>query len=84
MNPGTVKAQTEGNVILGITAAIKDVITFENGRAQQSNFHHYRVLRMNEIPTIEVHIMPSNENPGGVGEPGLPPVAPALCNAVLP
>ncbi|MDQ4140964.1 MAG: molybdopterin-dependent oxidoreductase [Bacteroidota bacterium] len=83
VNPDTVKAQTEGNVIMGLTAAIKDGITLENGRVQQSNFHQYRVLRINEIPAIEVHIMPSTEAPGGVGEPGLPPVAPALCNAVF-
>ncbi|QMU29545.1 xanthine dehydrogenase family protein molybdopterin-binding subunit [Adhaeribacter radiodurans] len=83
VNPNTVKAQTEGNVIMGLTAAIKDGITLENGRVQQSNFHQYRVMRINETPVIEVHIMPSTEAPGGVGEPGLPPVAPALCNAVF-
>jgi isoquinoline 1-oxidoreductase subunit beta len=50
---------------------------------EQSNFHDYRVLRMNEMPKVEVHIVPSQENPTGVGEPGVPPIAPAVCNALF-
>lgn len=82
VNPDNVKAQCEGCVVMGLTAATKDPITFENGRAVESNFHNYRMLRMNEMPPMEVHIMPSTANPTGVGEPALPPLAPALANAI--
>lgn len=83
INPNQVAAQTEGNIIYGLTAALKDPITFENGAAVQANFDTYRMLRMNEAPrSIEVHIMENDEAPGGMGEPGLPPIAPALTNAV--
>jgi isoquinoline 1-oxidoreductase beta subunit len=83
VNTDTVMAQTEGNIIMGLTAALKDAITFKNGRAEQTNFDTYRVLRINEVPAIEIHVMPSSNAPGGVGEPGLPPLAPALANAVF-
>jgi isoquinoline 1-oxidoreductase subunit beta len=83
VNPDNVRAQTEGNIVMGLTAAIKDPITIEGGKVVQQNFHNYRVLRINEMPKIDVHIVPSQEAPGGVGEPGLPPVAPALCNAIF-
>ena len=83
VNTDTVKAQTEGNVVMGITAAIKDAITLQNGRVQQTNFDTYRMLRIHEMPTVDIHIMPSHEAPGGVGEPGLPPIAAALTNAVF-
>ncbi len=83
INPDQVKAQTEGNIIFGLTAALKDPITFKNGAAEQANFDTYRMLRMNEAPReIEVHLIDNNEAPGGVGEPGLPPIAAALMNAV--
>lgn len=83
VNPDQVKAQTEGNVVFGLTAALKDPITFKNGAAQQANFDTYRMLRMNEAPrSIEVHLIDSEEAPGGVGEPGLPPIGAALLNAV--
>ena len=83
INPDQVKAQTEGNIIFGLTAALKDPITFKNGVAQQTNFDTYRMLRINEAPKeIEVHLMDNNEASGGVGEPGLPPIAAALMNAV--
>ncbi len=83
INPDQVAAQTEGNIIYGLTAALKDPITFKNGAAEQANFDTYRMLRMNEAPrAIDVHIMENNEAPGGMGEPGLPPIAPALANAV--
>ncbi|MFY0593887.1 molybdopterin cofactor-binding domain-containing protein [Roseivirga sp.] len=84
VNPDQVIAQTEGNIIYGLTAAIKDAITFKGGAAEQDNFNNYRMLRMNEAPRdIQVHLMENDEAPGGVGEPGLPPIAPALTNAVF-
>jgi isoquinoline 1-oxidoreductase subunit beta len=84
VNPDQVKAQTEGNIIFGLTAALKDPITFKDGAAEQSNFHDYRMLRINEAPQdIQIHIMENDEAPGGMGEPGLPPIAPALANAVF-
>ncbi|QRQ99421.1 xanthine dehydrogenase family protein molybdopterin-binding subunit [Dyadobacter sandarakinus] len=83
VNPDNVKAQTEGNIVMGLTAAIKDGITFSNGACDQSNFHQYNLLRLNETPKIEVHIVDSGSAPGGVGEPGLPPIAPALGNAIF-
>jgi isoquinoline 1-oxidoreductase beta subunit len=83
VNPDNVKAQTEGNIVMGITAAIKPGITYAGGVAQQSNFHDYPIMRINEAPEMEIHIVNSGEAPGGVGEPGLPPVAPALANAIF-
>jgi isoquinoline 1-oxidoreductase beta subunit len=83
VNPDTVKAQMEGGINFGLTAALKTEITLENGRVQQSNFHDYPMLRMFEAPVIEVFIMPSEEKPTGVGEPSVPPVAPALANAIF-
>ena len=84
VNPDMVKAQTEGAIVMGIIAAIKDGIVFEKGRSIQSNFHNNRMLRINEMPAIEVYIL-AEGGPviKGVGEPGLPPVAPALANAVF-
>jgi isoquinoline 1-oxidoreductase subunit beta len=83
VNPDTVKAQLEGGVVFGLTAALKTEITLENGRVQQRNFHDYPMVRMFESPAIEVHIMPSQAKPTGVGEPSVPPVAPALTNAIF-
>src|SRR3984957_7340231 len=83
VNPDTVKAQIEGGIIFGLTAALKTEITLQNGRIQQSNFHNYPMLRMFEAPEIEVYIVESTEKPTGVGEPGVPPVAPAVANAIL-
>jgi isoquinoline 1-oxidoreductase beta subunit len=82
VNPDTVMAQIEGGIIFGLTAALKGEITIEGGRVKQSNFRDYPVLRMSELPKIEVYIVPSTEAPTGVGEPGTPPVAPAVANAV--
>jgi isoquinoline 1-oxidoreductase beta subunit len=82
INPDTVRAQMEGCVAFGLTAALYGEITFDKGRVQQANFHNYRMLRMNEMPKVEVHIMDSTEPMGGVGEPGVPPVAPAVMNAL--
>jgi isoquinoline 1-oxidoreductase beta subunit len=83
VNPGLVAAQIESSVIYGLSAALKQQITFLRGRVQETNFHTYRSLRMFECPAIETHIVPSTDDPTGVGEPGLPPVAPALCNAIF-
>jgi CO/xanthine dehydrogenase Mo-binding subunit len=83
VNPDIVKAQMEGGIIFGLTAALKTEITLENGRVQQKNFHDYQMLRMFESPEIEVHIVPSELSPTGVGEPSVPPVAPALANAIF-
>jgi isoquinoline 1-oxidoreductase subunit beta len=83
VNPDTVKAQMEGGINFGLTAALKTEITLENGRVQQSNFNDYPMLRMFEAPAIEVFIVPSEEKPTGVGEPSVPPVAPALTNAIF-
>jgi len=83
INPDTVRAQMEGGIIFGLTAALKTEITLKDGRVEQSNFHDYQMLRMFESPEIEVYIVPSTESPTGVGEPGVPPVAPALANAIF-
>ncbi len=83
VNPKTIEAQIEGAVAMGLSAALKDEITIEKGRVAQSNFHDYQILRIGEMPKVEVHIVPSTDSLGGIGEPGLPPVAPALCNAIF-
>jgi len=83
VNPDTIAAQIEGGVAFGLSAALHGQITLKGGRVVQSNFHDYEVLRLNEMPEVEVHILPSGEKPGGVGEPGVPPVAPAVANAIF-
>ena len=83
INPWNVEAQMESAIIFGLTAALHGELTLENGRVQQSNFHDYPVLRMDETPEIEVHIVKSSEPPTGVGEPGVPPIAPAVANALF-
>ncbi len=83
VNPDNVKAQTEGNIVMALTAALKDAIEFKAGKVVQTNFHNYRMMRMPEIPAIDIHIVPSAASPTGVGEPALPPLAPALCNAIF-
>lgn len=82
VNPDIVAAQMEGSVVFGLTAALKGSITVRNGRIEQSNFHDYPLLRMSEMPQVETHIVASRELPGGAGEPGVPPIAPAVVNAV--
>ncbi|WP_339348987.1 molybdopterin cofactor-binding domain-containing protein [uncultured Alteromonas sp.] len=84
VNTDTVKNQVQGGSVFGITAAISEGITFDKGRAQQSNFHDYRVPRMSDAPLeIDVEIIPSDAPPAGVGEPATPVYAPALCNAIF-
>lgn len=83
VSPDMVKAQTEGNIVMAISASIKGGIIWKNGVCQHHNYNDYHVLRINEMPEIAVHIVDSGEAPGGVGESGLPPVAPALGNAIF-
>ncbi len=83
VNPDTVVAQVEGAVGFGLTAALYGEITLRDGRVQQSNFHDYPMLRIHEMPEVEVHLIDSREPSTGIGEPGVPPVAPALCNALF-
>jgi isoquinoline 1-oxidoreductase beta subunit len=79
----TIKAQMESGIVFGLSAALHGKITFQNGRVEQSNFHDYPVLRLNEMPLVEVHVISSKEKSGGVGEPGVPPIAPAVANAIF-
>jgi isoquinoline 1-oxidoreductase subunit beta len=83
INPAGVKAQMESAIVFGLTAALYGEITLKDGRVEQGNFNDYPVLRMNEMPKIEVYIVDSNEKSGGIGEPGTPPIAPAVANAVF-
>ncbi len=83
VNPNGVQAQMESGIVFGLTAALYGEITFEKGRVKQRNFHDYRMLRMNEMPSVEVHIVPSTDKMGGVGETGVPPIAPAVANALF-
>jgi len=83
VNPQTIARQIEGAIVYGLSAALYGKITFKDGRVEQGNFHQYPVLRMNEMPQVEVHILPSTEAPGGIGEPGTPPIAPAVGNAIF-
>jgi isoquinoline 1-oxidoreductase beta subunit len=83
VNPDTVRAQAESAIVFGITAALYGEITLKNGRVEQSNFHNYRILRINEAPIVQVHIVQSAESPGGMGEPGTAAVAPAITNAIF-
>jgi isoquinoline 1-oxidoreductase subunit beta len=82
VNPDVIRAQMEGGIGYGLSAALHGEITLKDGRVEQSNFHDYRPLRINEMPRVEVHIVPSSEKPTGVGEPGVPPIAPAVANAL--
>jgi isoquinoline 1-oxidoreductase beta subunit len=83
INPDTIVAQMEGGIVFGASAALWGAITHDKGRVQQSNFGDYRVMRMNEAPVVEVHIVASKDEPGGIGEPGTAGIAPALSNAVF-
>jgi isoquinoline 1-oxidoreductase beta subunit len=82
VNPDIVKAQIESAVVFGLTAALHGEITVERGRVAQSNFHDYPLLRMREMPVVEVHLVSSSVPPTGIGEPGTPPIAAAVANAV--
>ena len=83
MNPDQVVAQVEGGIVFGLSAALSGEITIENGQIQQATFSDYPILTLAQTPSIEVYIVPSSESPRGVGEPGVPPIAPAVANAVF-
>ncbi|HEV8646921.1 MAG TPA: molybdopterin cofactor-binding domain-containing protein [Burkholderiales bacterium] len=83
VNPNQVVAQMEGAMVYGLSAALYGEITLKDGKVEQSNFNDYPVLRMSEMPVVEVHLVKSAENPGGVGEPGTPPIAPSVANALF-
>jgi len=83
VNPDGVEQQIESAIVYGLSAALHDAITLENGRVMQSNFNDYQPLRFSEMPQVEVHIVASSEAPTGIGEPGLPPIAPAVANALF-
>jgi isoquinoline 1-oxidoreductase subunit beta len=83
INPDVIAAQMEGGIGFGLGAVLYGAITLKNGRVEQDNFNNYRVLRINEMPKIEVHIVPSAEPPTGVGEPGVAPIGPAVANAIF-
>jgi isoquinoline 1-oxidoreductase beta subunit len=83
INPDLVAAQIEGGVVFGLTSVLYDEITIKNGQVQQSNFDNYPMLRIADMPKVEVHLVPSHEPPGGIGEPGVPSTAPAVANAIF-
>jgi isoquinoline 1-oxidoreductase beta subunit len=83
VNPAGIEAQMESGIVFGLSAALHSELSLKEGRVRQSNFHNYRILRLREMPQVEVHIVPSTERPGGAGEPGTPPIAPAVANAVF-
>jgi isoquinoline 1-oxidoreductase subunit beta len=83
VNPRHAKAQIESGIVFGLSAALHQGITFREGQVQQSNFHDFPLLRQSEMPRVEVHIVVSDDDPGGAGEPGTPPIAPAVANALL-
>ena len=83
VNPDTVVAQMEGAITMGLSAALKEKIEFAEGGVKSANFLDYHLLRMSEAPDVEVHILESDGEIGGVGEPGVPPLAPAVSNAVF-
>lgn len=83
VNPDTIAAQIEGGIFYGLNAALYGEITLKNGRVEQSNFHDYKIARMGEMPKVEVHIHQGKGEQGGIGEAGLPPIAPAVCNAIF-
>jgi isoquinoline 1-oxidoreductase beta subunit len=83
INPDVIAAQMQGGIGFGLSAALHGAITLKDGVVQESNFHQYIPLRINEMPAVEVYIMPSAEPPTGVGEPGTPPAGPAVANALF-
>jgi CO/xanthine dehydrogenase Mo-binding subunit len=82
VNPNILEQQIQSAVIYGLANALRAQITIKDGRVVQGNFDDYQPIRMNEAPKVEAYFVPSNEQPTGVGEPPLPPLAPALCNAI--
>jgi len=83
VNPDTVAAQMEGGILFGLSAALHGEITIRDGAVEQASFEDYPIVTLHESPEIEVHIVPSRRPPGGAGEPGVPPIAPAVANALF-
>jgi isoquinoline 1-oxidoreductase beta subunit len=83
VNPAGVVQQIHSGMVFGLTAALKGSITIDHGRVQQQNFHQYDMLRIDEMPAVDVHIVPSHASPGGIGEAGTPAIAPAVANAIF-
>jgi isoquinoline 1-oxidoreductase beta subunit len=83
VNPKGAQAQVESAIVYGLSACLYEELTLDKGQVQQSNFHDFPVLRMPEMPLVDVHFVPSNDKPTGLGEPGLPPLAPAIANAIF-
>jgi len=83
VHPDIIHSQFEGAIVLALSATLKSEITIARGRVVQGNFDDYPLLTFDEMPDVEVHIIPSTQKQGGIGEPGLPPVAPAVCNAIF-
>jgi isoquinoline 1-oxidoreductase beta subunit len=83
VNPDNVAAQMESGIVFGLTATLKAETTIRNGRVQQSNFDDYPLLQMDEMPSVEVYIADSDVRPSGIGEMGVPPIAPAVANAIF-
>ena len=81
VNPDVIRAQMEGGIGFGLGAILHGAITLDGGKVVETNFDGYEVLRLDEMPEVEVHIVPSSERPTGVGEPGVPPIGPAVANA---
>jgi CO/xanthine dehydrogenase Mo-binding subunit len=83
VNPRIVESQMESGMVFGLTAALWGDVTLTGGRVRQTNFNSYRLLRGNEMPELDVHLVDSDAAPGGIGEVAVPPVAPAICNAIF-
>jgi isoquinoline 1-oxidoreductase beta subunit len=83
VNPDTVVAQIEGAIILGVSTALKEEVIFDKGGVKSSNFDDYKTIKMSEVPEIKVNILKSKEKIGGIGEPGVTPIAPAIANALF-
>jgi isoquinoline 1-oxidoreductase beta subunit len=83
VNPNLIRQQIEGGIVFGLSAALHGEITIENGQVQQRNFDTYAPIRMRDCPVIEIDILPGTEHPGGIGETGVPTIAPAVANAVF-
>ena len=83
VNPRIIESQMQSGIVYGLTAALYGEITLKEGKIVQTNFPNYQMVMMSTMPHVEVHIIESDEQPGGVGEPGTPPIAPALTNAIF-
>ena len=83
VNPRIVESQIESGIVFGLTAALWGEVTLKGGRVQQTNFNNYRLLRNNELPELDIHLVDGVEAPGGIGEAAVPLVAPAICNAIF-